>query len=76
MGNLGLNKSLYKDRNLFLKFTIQPAGAFLCKSDADVMPKKFRMKRLVLAESISNINKTKNVMEFLKEMLDQCRIIT
>ena len=76
MGNLGLHQSLYKDKNQFLKFVIQSADAFLRKYDADMMPKKFKMKGLVLAESISNVSKTKDVRDFLKELFDQCMAIT
>ena len=76
MGNLGLHKSLYKDKNQFLKFVIQSADAFLRKYDADMMPRKFKMKGLVPAESISNISKTKDVRDFLKELFDQCMTIT
>ena len=69
MSNFGLDKTLYKSKIQVMKFGIQPADFYISNDDMAMMPKKFKMKGVKLAELIATRIKALEVEIFLSVFL-------
>ena len=72
MSNFGLDKAPCKSKIQVIKFGIQPADVYMSNDDMAMMPKKFKMKGVKLAELIATSIKAPDVELFLSALFETC----